>query len=67
MSAPLKLTAEQMRKVAAALDAMSEITKTTGVDLTPYSNGQLGIDGNVLAFGWDKDTQSYLIDDRNGD
>lgn len=67
MSAPLSLTAEQMRKLAAALDAMSEITRTTGVDLLPYGNGQLGIDGNVLAFGWDSGTQSYLIADRNGD
>jgi hypothetical protein len=67
VSAPLNLTSEQMRKVAAALDAMSEMTKETGVDLMPYGNGQLGIDGNVLALGWDQDTQSYLINDRNGD
>jgi hypothetical protein len=67
VSAPMKLTAEQMRKIASALDAMSEMSKATGVDLLPYGNGQLGIDGNVLAFGWDQDSQSYLIDDRNGD
>lgn len=67
MSAPLKLAAEQVRKIAAALDAMSEMTKTTGVELQPYGNGQLGIDGNVLAFGWDQESQSYMIDDRNGD
>lgn len=63
MSAPLKLAAQQVRKIATALDAMSEMTKATGVELQPYGNAQLGIDGNVLAFGWDKDTQSYLIDD----
>jgi hypothetical protein len=56
-----------MRKIAAALDAMSEMTKTTGVTLQPYGNAQIGIEDNVLAFAWDKDTQTYLIDDRIGD
>lgn len=67
MSAPLNLTAEQMRSVASALDAMGEMTKATGVDLLPYGNGQLGIGGNVLAFGWDDETKTYVINDRNGD
>lgn len=65
MSAPMKLTADQMRNVAAALDALTEITKTTGVDLNPHGLGQLGLDDNTLAFSWDG--SAYVIDDRNGD
>jgi hypothetical protein len=65
MSAPLNLTAEQLRKIGAALDAMAEITKTLGVDLTPYGRQQLGLDDNVLSFSWDG--QGYVIDDRNGE
>lgn len=65
MSAPLNLTAEQLRKLGAALDAMTDITRTYGVDLAPYSGQHLGIDGNTLSFSWDG--QAYVIDDRNGD
>lgn len=65
MSAPLNLNAEQLRKIGATLDAMTEITKTYGVDLAPYGRQQLGLDGNVLSFSWDG--SAYIIDDRNGD
>jgi hypothetical protein len=65
MSAPMKLTAEQMRKVAAALDALTEVTKQFGVSLTPYSRLELGLDDNVLHASWDG--EAYVIDDRNGD
>ena len=61
----MKLTAEQVRKVAAALDGLSEVTKTTGVSLTPYSRLELGLDGTVLQASWDG--EAYVIDDRNGD
>ena len=61
----MKLTAEQVRKVAAALDGLTEVTKTTGVSLTPYSRLELGLDDNVLHVSWDGD--AYVIDDRNGD
>jgi hypothetical protein len=65
VSAPLNLTAEQMRKVAAALDALTEVTKTTGVSLTPNMRLELGLDDNVLHASWDGG--AYVIDDRNGD
>lgn len=65
MSAPMKLTAEQMRKVASALDGLTEVTKTTGITLTPYSRLELGLDDNVLHVSWDG--EAYVIDDRNGD
>ena len=67
MSAPLNLTAEQLRKIAPALDALTEITRTYDVNFTPYGRQQLGLDDNVnvLSFSWDG--QAYVIDDRNGD
>jgi hypothetical protein len=65
MSAPLNLTAEQLRKIGSALDAMTEITKSTGVELNPHGLGQLGLDSNTLSFSWDG--SAYVIDDRNGD
>lgn len=66
MSAPLSLTSEEMRSLATALDAMSEITRTTGVDLAPYGRQQIGLGDNHLSFSWD-DAKGYVIDDRNGD
>ncbi|MCX4704375.1 hypothetical protein [Streptomyces sp. NBC_01373] len=65
MSAPLNLTADQLRKIGSALDAMAEITKSFGVGLAPHGRQQLGLDDNVLSFTWDG--QAYVIDDRNGD
>lgn len=67
MSAPLNLTTEQMRQIATALDAMSEITRTTGVDLAPYGRQQIGLGDNHLSYSWDDEANAYVIDDRNGD
>lgn len=61
----MKLTAEQVRKVAAALDMLTDVTKVTGVALTPYSQLELGLDDTVLRASWDG--EAYVIDDRNGD
>lgn len=65
MSAPLNLTADQLRKIGSALDAMADITRTHGVILAPQGRQQLGVDDNVLSFSWDG--SAYVIDDRNGD
>lgn len=65
MSAPLNLTAEQLRTLGTVLDAMSEITRTHGVTLTPYGCQHLGLGDNTLTFSWDG--QAYVIDDHNGD
>lgn len=67
MSAPMKLTAEQMRQVAAALDALSDITNSTGIDFAPWGRGQLGIGVCQLSFSWNAEASAYTIDDRNGD
>lgn len=65
MSAPLNLTAEQLRKLGLVLDELTEITKTHSVSLTPHVRLELGLDDNVLSVSWDG--QAYVIDDRNGD
>lgn len=65
MSAPLNLTAEQLRTIGAALDAMTEITTSHGVDLAPHGRQELGLGDNTLAFTWDG--SAYVIDDRTGD
>jgi hypothetical protein len=65
MSAPLNLTAEQLRKLGAVLDELTEITKTHGVSFTPHARLELGLDDNVLTASWDG--SAYVIDDRNGD
>ena len=65
MSAPLNLTAEQLRQLGAALDELTEITKTHGVSFTPHTRLALGLDDNVLMVTWDG--SAYVIDDRNGD
>ncbi|MFG3051918.1 hypothetical protein ACGFZP_13335 [Kitasatospora sp. NPDC048239] len=67
MSAPLNISAEQMRELAAALDAMSEMTRTTGVDLTPNGRRQIGIADNMLSIIWSEEVRAYVIDDRIGD
>jgi hypothetical protein len=63
----LNLTAEQLRTIGTVLDALSEITKTHGVSLTPHVRLELGLDDNVLTVSWDNDAEAYVIDDRNGD
>jgi len=65
VSAPLNLTAEQLRRLGSALDAMADITRTHGVDLAPHGRQYLGVDDNTLSFSWDG--SAYVIDDRNGD
>jgi hypothetical protein len=65
MSAPLNLTAEQLRKLGTVLDQLTEITKIHGVSFTPHTRLELGLDDNVLMVSWDG--SAYVIDDRNGD
>ncbi|MFE3031597.1 hypothetical protein ACFXKY_08100 [Streptomyces canus] len=65
MSAPMNLTAEQMRTIATALDELTQITKRLDVSFTPQSRLELGLGDNVLMVSWDG--EAYVIDDRNGD
>lgn len=67
MSAPLNLTADQLRSVGYALDGLTEITKKHGVSLTPYQRLEVEVGDNVLRVSWDEQAEAYVIDDRNGD
>lgn len=65
MSAPLNLTAEQLRDLGYALDALTDVTTKYGVSLTPHSRLELGVGDSVLHASWDG--SAYVIDDRNGE
>jgi enoyl-CoA hydratase/carnithine racemase len=67
MSAPLNLTTDQLRRLAAALDQLSATTNVNAVTLTPNGRLELGIDDNVLMVAWDDTAKAYAISDRNGD
>jgi len=65
VSAPLNLTAEQLRSIGYALDALTKVTVELGVSLTPHGRLALGLGENTLSVSWDG--EAYVIDDRNGD
>lgn len=67
MSAPLNLTAEQLRTLATALDELSETAKTHHVSFAPSGFLEIGLGDNTLSVGWDAEAEAYVIDDRNGD
>lgn len=65
MSAPMKLTPEQLRQLATALDGLTEITRETDVSFTSYGDLQAEIGGSSLSIR--HDGERYIVDDRNGD
>jgi hypothetical protein len=65
MSAPLELTAEQLRSLADALERMSAITQETGVNFASYSDLHAEIGDSSLQVWWDG--ERYIVRDRNGD
>jgi len=68
MSAPLKLTADQLEEIAAALRVLSKLRRERNVDIGGYSHPEvrhLGSD-TVLELQWDEDEGEYRIDDRVG-
>lgn len=67
MSAPLKLSTEQLRQLASALEELSETTVTTGVNFSSYGSLTAEIGDSYLAIRWDGETQLYVVDDRIGD
>ena len=64
MSAPLKLTAEDLRNLAAALGSLGELTRTTGVNFDPVGTLQVGIGENTIRV---REIEGcYIVDDWNG-
>ncbi|MEU1088981.1 hypothetical protein ABZ401_19460 [Streptomyces sp. NPDC005892] len=65
MSGPLILSSKQLRRVANALDEMTQITATHDISLGGYVGQQIDVDGIVVSVAWDG--TSYIINDRIGD
>lgn len=66
MSAPLNLSAEQLRDLSDALDTLTRVRRDHAVDVAPYGNTDIGIGDNTISVKWDNDRDQYVIDDRNG-
>lgn len=67
MSAPLKLTADQLRNLGRALDVLTSVRIDHGVSVTAYGSVDVMIDDDcAVAIGWDDDVQQYVIDDQVG-
>lgn len=67
MSAPLKLTAHQVKALADALEGLTEVTRRTGVRFTPYGVLNAAVGDNTIQVGWDPADEAYVVDDRNGE
>lgn len=69
MSAPLKLTADQLEEVAQALRGLSDVRNNHGVELGGWG-GRMEIRhleaDAVLELKWDGVTAEYCIDDQVG-
>lgn len=67
MSAPLHLTAQQLRNLAAALDDLSKVRRVHDVDIDPHTYPELGIGDSSVRISWDDQVGEYVINDRSGD
>jgi hypothetical protein len=74
VSAPLRLTADDMQRLAGFLRDMSEATKVHGCRLEFYGSGGVEVvtaetPGHypVLAIAWETGVGEYIVDDRSGD
>ena len=66
MSAPLVLTPRNTRRLADALDALTTMTRETGVRIDAYSAVTLRIGEATIEARWDDEDRTYIIDDRVG-
>lgn len=65
MSAPVALTADDLRRLADTLDALTSATAAFGVDLTPHSGITLRVSDGAehIEVHWSTDLNQYIIDD----
>jgi hypothetical protein len=65
----MRLTSEQARYLADALDAMTKMTRATGVRLDPYGPIDFQIGDVTIKFAYDsaEGYGEYVINDRVGD
>ncbi|MEU6490380.1 hypothetical protein ABZ890_08300 [Streptomyces sp. NPDC046984] len=54
--------ADDLRRLASAMDAMDAMSIATGVTITSYSDTQITIDGHVIRVVWHESTGSYLAE-----
>ena len=67
MSAPLRLTAWQVARLAEALETLTEMTRKTRVRIDAYGAVPVRIgDDAALDVVWDEEDRHYVIDDRVG-
>ena len=69
MSAPLRLTPQQLSDLADALTQLSTIRVNTGVAIGAYGDHHVTVvDADVsLRLRWDNGEAQYVVDDRSGD
>ena len=70
MSAPIALTAENLRNLADFLDDLSDLSTRTGVTLCAYAADHLAVGDGVVQIvrsTSDDGTVTYIVDDRIGD
>ena len=68
MSAPITLTADDLRRLADTLDALTKATNAFEVELAPYGGITVRASEGAehIEVTWSKDLDQYVIDDRIG-
>jgi hypothetical protein len=68
MSASIKLTGDQLRRIGAFLQDLTVATRNHGVQVAVHMRGELSVDGGTtLTFKWDEGDSAYIIDEMVGD
>lgn len=70
MSAPLRLTSEQLVDLGKFLEALTKATHSTGCNATPYATIAVSVgDNHGVEVRWDPEaghSGEYIVDDRVG-
>jgi 3-dehydroquinate dehydratase len=66
VSAPIKLNADQLRRLADFLDDLTRARHAHDVNPEAYSSLNVAVDDNVLEVSWDATEAHYRVDDRVG-
>ncbi len=66
MSAPLTLTADDLRSLATFLDIVTDATRQTGVRIANYNVVGVAVAGTNIEVAWDSEAERYEIYDRVG-
>jgi hypothetical protein len=58
----LRLSPDDLRNVAAFLDALTEATKATGVQARGHMVSELTVADEVLNYCWDEQAERYVLE-----